>query len=288
MVEDSVIIIPIYKKELSAFEKASLIQCIKILKAYDVALICPVSLDLENYDRIFKAYKKEYKIVRFEDKHFESIFSYNLLMLSPFLYEQFLDYKYMLIYQLDAWVFEDKLEYWCNKDFDYIGAPWFDLENGFNLVEYSGNGGLSLRKVETMYQITSSKPFLKPDFETIYTKLKSKNKLLNFFIEPISMLISMFSKKYTPIRVSKKFNRNEDTILSNDAKQLIPNLKVAKGNIALDFSFEGFPSRAYKLNNNKLPFGCHGFMKYEWDGFWRKFINVDENIIETQGVGIGV
>ena len=30
----------------------------------------------------------------------------------------------MLIYQLDAFVFQDDLAYWCQQNYDYIGAPW--------------------------------------------------------------------------------------------------------------------------------------------------------------------
>ena len=30
----------------------------------------------------------------------------------------------MLIHQLDAFVFEDKLMDWVKRGFDYIGAPW--------------------------------------------------------------------------------------------------------------------------------------------------------------------
>ena len=35
----------------------------------------------------------------------------------------FLEYQYMLIYQLDAFVFEDKLDYFCELGYDYIGIP---------------------------------------------------------------------------------------------------------------------------------------------------------------------
>ena len=47
------------------------------------------------------------------------------LMLSPFFYESFLDFKYVLIHQLDVFIFKDELNYWCNQNYDYIGAPWF-------------------------------------------------------------------------------------------------------------------------------------------------------------------
>lgn len=30
-----------------------------------------------------------------------------------------------MIYQLDAWVFNDELSSWCSLGYDYIGAPFF-------------------------------------------------------------------------------------------------------------------------------------------------------------------
>jgi hypothetical protein len=49
-------------------------------------------------------------------------------MLSIDFYKRFRDYKFILIYQLDAYVFRDELEYWCEQDYDFIGAPL--IENG--------------------------------------------------------------------------------------------------------------------------------------------------------------
>ena len=40
---------------------------------------------------------------------------------------------------------------------------------------------------------------------------------------------------------------------------------------ALRFSFEVNPKSLYKMNNDKLPFGCHGWRKYDPD-FWKQFI----------------
>lgn len=44
-------------------------------------------------------------------------------MLEADFYRRFGKYKYMLIYQLDAFVFSDKLLDFCEMGYDYIGAP---------------------------------------------------------------------------------------------------------------------------------------------------------------------
>ncbi|MEW6718188.1 MAG: DUF5672 family protein [Chloroflexota bacterium] len=86
--------------------------------------------------------------VRFEDRYFSTIASYSKLLLSPKFYAAFINFNYILIYQLDCLVFSDQLEEWCGAGYDYIGAPLFrDKANpakGFSRV---GNGGLSLRRV---------------------------------------------------------------------------------------------------------------------------------------------
>ncbi len=43
-------------------------------------------------------------------------------MMDNTFYKQFLNYEYILIYQLDAFVFKDELNY-CSQGIDYVGAP---------------------------------------------------------------------------------------------------------------------------------------------------------------------
>lgn len=44
-------------------------------------------------------------------------------MLSAEFYDRFAAYEYVLIYQLDAFVFADRLAEFCQMGYDYIGAP---------------------------------------------------------------------------------------------------------------------------------------------------------------------
>src|SRR3546814_12069713 len=63
-------------------------------------------------------------VCSFDDGYFKDISSYNSLMMSSAFYQSFLEYKYILIHQTDAFVFNNELKEWCEKDFDYIGDPW--------------------------------------------------------------------------------------------------------------------------------------------------------------------
>lgn len=149
-----IVVIPYYHNDLSEKEMISLMQVQKVLKRYDLCLIAPFRLKffLEN-----ESYQVEY----FEDIFFIDTSTYNQLMLATEFYERFINYRYILIYQLDAFVFCDKLNYFCDLKYDYIGSPWIYPERamigGVLQRAYVGNGGLSLRNVGSCIKLLNDK-----------------------------------------------------------------------------------------------------------------------------------
>jgi hypothetical protein len=167
------VILPVFKDGLSDNELLSLKQCLTTLKAYPVFFIGPTKLNTAVYEDICHTHIP-FNIKRFENGFFNDIGSYNRLMLSTDFYKSFLDYKFILIHQLDAFVFKDELEYWCRKNYDFIGAPNLPHQNRVNEVQFLkgyskfihrfnrifqtnhkisnvGNGGFSLRKTASCY-----------------------------------------------------------------------------------------------------------------------------------------
>src|ERR1700744_1519211 len=118
-VKKAAVVIPVYKTQLSAYEKVSLKQCKDILGDHPVIFAKPVSLNIDGLISV-----TGFQSVSFDDHYFESVHGYNELMMAEEFYKSFSDYEYILIYQLDAFVFSDQLDYWCDQDYDYIGAPW--------------------------------------------------------------------------------------------------------------------------------------------------------------------
>ncbi|MDE6567746.1 MAG: hypothetical protein K2K70_08460 [Lachnospiraceae bacterium] len=96
-------------------------------------------------------------VERFPKYFFDGIAGYNQLMMLKEFYKRFELYKYILIYQLDAFVFSDQLLHFCKLEYDYIGAPWLRGHRYINGLErkylYVGNGGFSLRKVHAFCRI---------------------------------------------------------------------------------------------------------------------------------------
>lgn len=237
---NAVVVIPVYKSLMSADETCSLKQCLKVLSRYDIRFVCPEGLDMSEYDNLIGySLPKE----RFAKSYFDGIEGYNDLMTEQSFYKRFGKYKYMLIYQLDAWVFSDQLTEWCNKDYDYIGAPWFEKlrthEEGYELWK-CGNGGLSLRKIPKFIQVTEP---------SIIQAIKLKNPDLW-----------------------------EDTLFSYGFDDTEHEIKCPAAEEASFFSFECSPSYLYEKNNNTLPFGCHAWRKFEFDSFWHKFIDAPSTL----------
>lgn len=152
MKQQVAVVIPYYHKDLSVLERISFQRCKTVLKKYPIILLVPNTMTDVNVpvgDGIVCR--------KVPAAWLESVKSYNEMMLSLAFYELFLDYTYILIYQLDAFVFGDELERFCMYGYDYIGAPWLHgmkyLKNDCRGVWYVGNGGFSLRKVSACLEV---------------------------------------------------------------------------------------------------------------------------------------
>jgi hypothetical protein len=242
-----VIIIPIYNSSPTGNDIISLRQCIKVLNRFPITFITHEKIDVTKayLDGIPDFYN--YKIEHFDSVYFQNIRGYNRLLLSDLFYKRFLNYKYILIYQLDAWIFKDDLLTWCGEDYDYVGAPWINWEwsdfyarhltfprriayrlgfRDFNLV---GNGGFSLRKVSA-------------------------------FVHNLKLFRN----------AAMKFQMNEDYFYSFFVSSFNPFFRIPTTRKALQFSFDENPADAYKQNNSELPMACHAWPKYK--EFWRSHI----------------
>lgn len=252
------ILIPIYKSYFGELEEKSFLQCLKVLGKYEIVLVQPEGLDSSFI--IEKLYN--INVESFPKHYFKNIKGYNELLLSPLFYERFLDSEYILIYQLDAFVFKDELIQWCQKGYDYIGAPWIASlkksiwAKSFNFVARKfrskkkndreqiffkvGNGGFSLRKVASHYLIAKKNECFIIDF------LKNDKKELYAI---------------------------EDVFWSLKAIEFDKNFRIPEYKEALYFAIDRKPKIAFSLINNQFPFGCHGFNKPKVIKFWSKILS---------------
>ncbi|RZK12550.1 MAG: hypothetical protein EOO46_02765 [Flavobacterium sp.] len=215
----------------------------------------------------------------FEIEHIDSswlvnITSYNKLKKSLFFYELFKEYEFVLTYELDAWVFRDELLFWCNKGYDYIGAPWFKgwAQGGNPEVIGVGNSGFSLRNtaksitcIERIEKLRRVRSFW---FSSKLQALWRFNNMIIFF----GSMLKLRSGKYLDDLLLGDIH-NEDHYWGEYVSHTFSDYKVASIDDAIRFSFEVNPSILYNINNCQLPFGCHGWEKYDQE-FWANFIEV--------------
>ncbi|HIZ85440.1 MAG TPA: hypothetical protein IAC04_03010 [Candidatus Coprenecus stercoravium] len=252
------IVVPIYKEHMSASEQVSLDRLRRVLGHYRTVIIKPESLDLSKIHSLYPGMETE----NFDDGYFKGIAGYNRLMLSPEFYSRFSDSEYILIYQLDAYVFRDELSYWCSLGYDYIGAPWlmrpmyrFPLfrltswikkryceatgrPNGQITRFKVGNGGLSLRKTASHLRAV--------------TELEDT------------------VRQFLEARHHHTFN--EDVFFGVEVNRHGIGFKYPEWREALRFSFDTKPDLCIRYTDYRLPFGCHGWTKRKTRRFWSSVI----------------
>lgn len=225
---DCVIVVPVYRSWMSPFEKISLLRLRQLIPD-GVYLVAPEGLCLDEYLTLWSELNCEW----FDAEYFVSILSYNKLMLSSGFYSRFASrYKWILVHQLDAFLFHAELQQFCESPYDYFGAPWLNgqfvhpiFRNRYLLEMFGtkitvGNGGLSLRRISSTLNLLESKRFFadhwphNEDGFYAYWGIKSK----------------MF--------------------------------KSCPFDSALLFAFEKDPEILFRLNGNVLPLGCHGLPRY--------------------------
>jgi hypothetical protein len=267
------VIIPIYKEQLSKSEQISFLKCCSVLDKHPIILIAPHNLDVSVHENFCGT---KLNIIRFDDHFFKNIDGYNKLLLAEAFYLCFKDYDYMLVYQLDAYVFNDELNFWCEKNYSYIGAPWFENFdiNGANTQLWAvGNGGFSLRKISDFMDVFAyrGKVF---SFSFLWQKYSAYSMLGKMLRFPKIAFLYFF--KNNTQNLYELFGENEDHFWSFHAARLSNKFNVAPVSEALAFAFECNPQKMYELNKRQLPFGVHAWEKYGKE-FWLNY--VPENVL---------
>ncbi|TCC87011.1 hypothetical protein EZ428_22675 [Pedobacter frigiditerrae] len=250
-----VVIFPLYQKP-TAIELAFLENGLQLTKGFKQVIVAPEGLMV---DKSF-GQLEQLEVKRFAKHYFEGISGYNHLLLSKGFYTAFGLYDFMLIHQADVYLFKDELQAWCEKDYDYIGSPWFRPDKLNRNAVYNlgqkiklsfkknkiygdrynkvGNGGLSLRKISSALKVLAV----------------VEQSLLNKYIK------------------AEGDNFNEDIFWSLEAP-LFAEFKIPQWEEGMKFAVEFHPAVAYNYLGETLPFGCHAPLKHNPE-FWKKFIPI--------------
>jgi len=280
-----VVLIISHKEFLTDYEIISLKRCYEVLFSYDIRLIVPENLNVSHYRKYLPN-----PTFDFIDPIWQSTYAnFNKLKIASFLYKRYSCFEYILFYEPDAYVFSNELDFWCNKGYDYIGAPWFtnckSYESG-NQLWRIGNGGFSLRKIQSHLHLLRNLKFIEfvysyPDF-SIKGHIANIDRLYEQFNTVISKEKSHFEENfvgnedgfwslYSKDLIDEFINSNKTKLAWVFKKAIIKQFNVPTPMEAVGFSFEQSPRYLFELNQNKLPFGCHAWHKYDIL-FWKNHI----------------
>ncbi|MBQ8423479.1 MAG: hypothetical protein IJY36_04395 [Coprobacter sp.] len=249
------VVIPLYKTPLPPREEQAVRHNAEILGKYPLCVVVPQGMP---HDYLLQL-APHATIIEVSDKWLgvkNGIAGYNRMMTSRAFYDLFSDSEYILVCQSDAWIFRDELQAWCDKGYDYIGAPWIrppkydTLKSKIYLIAQRllhptrrihrtdilgkvGNGGLSLRKTASFADACD---------------------------------------KYTDI--IEKFGRKKDSFYNEDVFwAMIPQeFRYPSQEEALKFAIDENPDVALRMNGNQLPMGCHGCTKDIYYSFWEPYL----------------
>ncbi len=255
------VVIPVYKNTLTHYETIALTQCMRVLHPYPKALVCPASLDVTPITDHFPV---DY-IRTFPDEFFTDVQAYNRLMLSDGYYVAFANFDYVLVHQLDAFVFRDELADWCSRGYDYVGAPWL---RDRDYTGWADELAFSLKqRVATWLELK------KPDGVTpreIITLNKVGNGGLSLRkVAALRRVLRQGAGQLRTYEAQTMHQYNEDVFFGIEVNRYWPRLRVPDFRKALRFAVEFYPQRAVETyNRGELPFGCHAWDIHGTD-YWR-------------------
>ncbi len=235
------VVIPIYRERLSSDEAYSVKVSLNNLGGHDVFWIGPRSLDISYYEQNFPVRL----IKRYDDRYFSSVEGYSSLLMQEWFYEDFSSYGHLLVCQTDAIVLKPELGDWLGGPYDYVGAPWpsgyslqlhvteLQLQGPIRCHAFVGNGGLSLRRVESCIGLIR-------EFKSVSSEWARRGHAEDLYFGFLGNL-------------SRRF--------------IVPNIVTAA-----HFSHDIEPGYLQQLIGGALPLGVHAWGKYDRN-LWEKILS---------------
>jgi hypothetical protein len=262
----ALVVVPLYRELLAATETIALTQCCRVLKHHGIAFVAPDALGAARALDVAAREGAVPRVERFDASYFRSSGTYNALLLSKDFYRRFEAYEYILIHQLDAFVFSDELERFCALGYDYIGAPWLHDASRGRIV---GNGGFSLRKVSSALRVLELAGCYAPARLALAWRRHGvlRKRVSDWLGRTGHLDRIMQSDDFLPLFLAHVMHVNEDGFWGQNCDKL-PFFTTAPYRDALAFAFELEPQVALERNGGVLPFGCHGWPNID-PAFWQ-------------------
>lgn len=227
--------------------------------------------------RLLHFQRRGFGTVRMHERYFGSGQAHARLQVAEEFYERFRDYKYILMYHLDALALSDQLLQWCASDLDYIGAPWLHCDDSpWVTHDRVGNSGFTLIKVESALEVMrSTRRSVEPDeyWNGVLANVPPSRRWVH-----LPVRLAKRARPFNNVRWEMRRwhareggTGNSDYFWSDRAVKYWPQFRVASVETGLKFAFEVAPRLCYQRNNYQLPFGCHAWPRYD-RAFWEPYL----------------
>lgn len=259
------VVIPVHTSSPSEAELISFRQCFNVLCDFHIVVLTSETVDLSVYKK-----ERKFKTKIVPSSWLSSIENYNKMKIDIEFYQIFSEYEFLLTYELDAYVFENQLNSWLHKGYDYIGAPFVEIIDKNLALISVGNSGFSLRNIQACLHCLGHLQ------EVRNISISVVKYRLHKFVKFVAYFEKYFPNRFfSKMRILSAFLPgiciHEDIFWSKYIPKLFANFQVAPLSDSLAFSFERFPDLCFIANGNHLPFGCHAWPKYGHE-FWRNYI----------------
>jgi len=282
-----VVVILSHKPVVSPWERIGLEQCGRVLAKHDQLLVCPKGMPTDQYTNLIPGLQ----VLEVDPKWMRSYSAYSDFKTSPVLYKALQEkYRFLLCHEPDVFVFRDELDEWCERGFDYIGAPFFSgrpvYPEDAEIIGV-GNSGFSLRNVDHHIKANRTLKYLQPPRELwgeLLDRPSARQKLTGVPVTVLKTLgvgNNMLYQLRAPYLRARNKIRAEDLFWGLDVARVLPWFRVADPDTAMRFSFEILPHKLYAMTGNQLPFGCHGWFRFGLE-FWRPFIEAEGYVLPDE------
>ncbi|MFM9101565.1 MAG: DUF5672 family protein [Cyanobium sp.] len=262
-----VVVIPLYKLELSALEWASFASITSVLAPHPIAILAPRRFAPLLGDWL--AARLDLAVLQLQLHLVDAplladVPAYNHLMLQPWFYEHYQGFSHLLIAQLDSYVFRDELLHWCRQPYAYLGAPIYPEGAAYGEAgcQAVGCGGFSLRALAAFRKAFARNPRLVgladlPSVIRGYNLRGAGVRLLRL----LRLLLSGDCRlRQRHNLVQRRLGLNEDVIFGKVLPRVLPWFTVPDYATACRFCLDRYVERDL-ADLAGLPFGAHGWFK---------------------------
>lgn|GEM_PF-1350408 len=274
-------VVPVYQQSLSPVEACALRVCSRRLRRFELVLLHRRSVDPQALRALLEPClhpEQRCRFVAVADSCLGSVSSYNRMLLQAWFYRLFAAWNYILIFQLDAWVFSEDLGDWLRRGHAYVGAPWIRAMGTDTPDTGVGNGGLSLRHVDSFIRVLEGPRYRWMPvyrwgelarriclFEG-YAGMTSPQRL-RFFLARLSAFVRMSFGWNNTLSYFVTINLLEDHFFSFCVPFVARSFRIPGIEEAALFSLETNPRATFAWLEGRPPFGCHAWERYD-RAFW--------------------